>query len=413
MVSMQCFGSADILLPRVAEMEKWAVIACDQFTSQPEYWERVKRQVGDAPSALQLILPEAELSGNYAAKIPAIHSRMREDLARGLFREERASFVYVERCLADGEVRRGLVGALDLERYEYTSDAASPVRATEQTVVERIPPRRKIREGAPLELPHILLLCDDADRRVIEPLTAEKAALEPLYDFELMEGGGRIRGWLVRGEATARLEARIDAYEEATAARFAPAVPLLYAVGDGNHSLATAKACFEALKERLGAEAARAHPARWALVELENLHDPVQHFAPIHRIVKHCDPAALLRAAEAEIGAADGRELRWCSGDREGLLRLDTGDGALPVAALQGFLDRWLARNPGEIDYIHGDEDLRELARAEDAVGFLLSAIDKESFFPGIVAGGVLPRKTFSMGQAREKRYYLEARKIQ
>ena len=408
---MNCFGAANLLLPRAAQMERWAVIACDQFTSQPEYWEKVRRDVGGAPSALDLILPEVELSGDYTARIPAIHARMAAYLEQGFFREEADSFVYVERSLANGEVRRGLVGALDLEDYDYRSDAVSPVRATEQTVVERIPPRRKIREGAPLELPHILLLCDDASFDLIEPLTEEKETLEPLYDFELMEGGGRIRGWLVREEAAARLNARIGAYEGETAARFAPAAPLLYAVGDGNHSLATAKACYEALKERLGVEAARRHPARWALVELENLHDPVQHFAPIHRLVKHCDPAALLRDAESAIGG-EGCAIPWCSGEKEGQLRLNTAGGALPVAVLQSFLDDWLSRNAGEIDYIHGDEDLRQLSRAEDALGFLLPAIDKESFFPGIVAGGVLPRKTFSMGQAREKRYYLEARKI-
>ncbi len=408
---MNCFGAANLLLPRAAQMERWAVIACDQFTSQPEYWDKVRRDVDGAPSALELILPEVELSGDYEAKIPVIHGRMKAYLEQGFFREEADSFVYVERSLENGEIRRGLVGALDLEKYDYHRDAESPVRATEQTVVERIPPRRKIREGAPLELPHILLLCDDASCGLIEPLTEEKRSLEPLYDFELMEGGGRIRGWLVRDEAAARLKGSIQRYEAATAARFAPAAPLLYAVGDGNHSLATAKACYEALKESLGAETARRHPARWALVELENLHDPVQHFAPIHRLVKHCDPAALLRDAQRVIGGGDCA-VTWCSGEKAGQLRLNTAGGALPVAVLQGFLDDWLARNAGEIDYIHGDEDLRELARAEGAIGFLLPAIDKESFFPGIVAGGVLPRKTFSMGQAREKRYYLEARRI-
>ena len=203
---MNCFGAANLLLPRAAQMERWAVIACDQFTSQPEYWEKVRRDVGGAPSALDLILPEVELSGDYTARIPAIHARMAAYLEQGFFREAADSFVYVERSLANGEVRRGLVGALDLEDYDYRSDAVSPVRATEQTVVERIPPRRKIREGAPLELPHILLLCDDASFDLIEPLTEEKEALEPLYDFELMEGGGRIRGWLVREEAAARLK---------------------------------------------------------------------------------------------------------------------------------------------------------------------------------------------------------------
>ena len=410
---MPCFDCTNILLPQVEQMDRWAVIACDQFTSQPEYWEKVKEIIGEAPSALRLILPEAELTGNYEAKIPGIHAQMRNYLTHDLFREMEESFIYVERSLADGMVRRGLVGALDLEQYDYRNSSGSLVRATEQTVMDRIPPRKKIREGAPLELPHVLLLCDDPEKHVIEPLEAEKIEMEPLYDFELMAEGGHIRGWLVQGEAARRAKERISVYESRTAARYAGLTPLLYAVGDGNHSLATAKACYESLKEHLGERAARRHPARWALVELENLQDPVQRFAPIHRIIKHCDPASLLRAAEAEIGGAGGGEVRWCSREREGTLQLKSAGGALPVAQLQGFLDRWLAEHTGEIDYIHGDEDLRALAKEQNALGFLLPAIEKESLFPGIVSGGVLPRKTFSMGEAREKRYYLEARKIQ
>ena len=370
------------------------------------------RFVGSAPSALALILPEVELSGDYAREIPGIDKTMADYLATGIFREAPASFVYVERTLANGCIRRGLVGALDLERYDFRSDAVSAVRATEQTVVERIPPRKKIRQGAPLELPHVLLLCDDADGRIIEPLTDRKAQLESVYDFELMEGGGHIRGWLVSGEEAERVSRSIADYEAQTTARYAPTAPLLYASGDGNHSLATAKACYEEVKERLGAEAASRHPARWALVELENLHDPVQEFKPIHRIIKHCDPHALLAAARAQIGSEDGSPIRWHLGDQEGELRLNTAGGELPVAVLQSFLDRYLQEAAGEIDYIHGDADVRELAAVPGSIGFLLPAIEKESFFPGIVAGGVLPRKTFSMGEAREKRYYLEARKI-
>ena len=409
---MSSFLPANILLPQGVEMEKWAVIACDQFTSEPEYWQRVERFVGDAPSTLRLIYPEAALKDAPEAHIRAIRRAMDAYMAEKRFRCFPESFVYVERELADGSVRRGLVGRLDLEDYDYLPQSKAAVRATERTVLERIPPRVKIREGACLELPHVLLLCDDEEDRILAPLEREKTA--PLYDFELMEKGGRIRGWLVEGEAAQAASGRLERYEADAAARYAAFTeqPMLYAVGDGNHSLATAKACWKTLKQSLSPEEAARHPARWALVELENLHDSSQRFAPIHRIVTYTQPEALLTAAQKEIGSETGIALPWFSGKRSGVLTLDPARGQLAVGILQGFLDAWLAGHPGEIDYIHGDESLRHLAEAEDSIGFLLPNIEKNAFFRSIMLDGVLPRKTFSMGQAREKRYYLEARKI-
>jgi len=402
-----CFGAADILLPRTAEWEKWAVIACDQFSARPEYWRRVRAFVGGAPSSLHLILPEAELGGERARRVREIHAQMRRCLDEGLFTEYRDAFVYVERSLLDGTLRRGLVGAVDLERYDYGSDARTSVRATERTVAERLPPRIEIRRQAALELPHVLLLCDDEKDRILGPLSAEKAGLPLLYDFTLMEQGGRIAGYLVQGEAARRLRRSLEEYEAA-----AGAGAVLYGVGDGNHSLAAAKACWEELRQGLSARERERHPARRALVELENLRDPCQQIEPIHRVVLHTDASALLRAAQEEIGAAQGCPVPWVSGGESGALRLETGSGELPVSILQGFLDRYLAARPGEIDYIHGEEELRALAAAGDAVGFLLPAIGRDELFRGIAAGGVLPRKTFSMGHAREKRYYLEARRL-
>ena len=409
---MSSFLPADILLPRDVDMEKWAVIACDQFSSEPEYWQRVERFVGEAPSTLRLIFPEAELKEDPEAHIRAIRASMEAYLAGGRFVCRPDCFVYVERELADGSLRRGLVGRVDLEEYDYLPHSAATVRATERTVLERIPPRVKIREGAGLELPHVLLLCDDEEDSILAPLEREKG--EALYDFELMEQGGRIRGWLVSGtEARAACE-RLDAYEARMAARCAAFTdsPMLYAVGDGNNSLATARACWEQLKSTLSPEEAAVHPARWALVELENLHDRAQRFAPIHRIVSRTEPGALLEAARRELGAEAGIPLRWFSGERSGVLTLDPARGQLAVGILQGFLDEWLAEHPGELDYIHGDESLQRLARAEDSIGFLLPDVEKTAFFRSIMLDGVLPRKTFSMGQAREKRYYLEARRI-
>ena len=409
---MSSFLPADILLPRDVDMEKWAVIACDQFTSEPDYWQRVERFVGPAPSTLRLIFPEAELKKDPEAHIRAIRAAMAAYWEENRFIAYPDSFVYVERELADGSIRRGLVGMLDLEDYDYLPQSKAAVRATERTVLERIPPRVKIREGAELELPHVLLLCDDEEDRILAPLEGEKS--EPLYDFDLMEQGGHIRGWLVSGEAARAACERLDGYERGMAVRCADLTetPMLYAVGDGNHSLATAKACWEKLKPTLSAAEAAVHPARWALVELENLRDPCQQIDPIHRIVTHTDPAALLAKARAEIGAEEGYAVPWRSGGRSGTLCLNPALGALPVGILQNFLDRYLAEQPGEIDYIHDDAALEDLAAAEGAVGFLLPPIEKEQLFGGIDADGVLPRKTFSMGHAREKRYYLEARKI-
>lgn len=402
------FGAADVLLPRVKEMDKWAVVACDQYTSEPEYWARVRAFVGDAPSALRLILPEAELSGqDDAERIAAIHAAMREDLACGVFAAHEAAFVYVERTLVSGAVRRGVVGAVDLEQYDYHAGAQCAVRATEKTVEERIPPRMAIRQGAAVELPHVLLLCDDERRGVVEPLTQQKGGLPLLYDFELMEHGGHISGYLVQGAQARELEARIDAYE----ARCMAKNGLCYAVGDGNHSLAAAKACYEALKaEKPGAQETAL--ARFALVELENIRDEAQVFEPIHRIVTGVSPDALLEALRARCGAAQGHRVAWVSGERRGELTLDAAVSPLAVGVLQGFLDEYLPACGGQIDYIHGEDVLARLAQRGDAVGFLLPPMEKGQLFDGVVQDGSLPRKTFSMGHACEKRYYLEAHRL-
>lgn len=409
---MNMFLSADILLPEITAWEKWAVVACDQFTSQPEYWQRVSAYVGETPSALHLIYPEAELKQEPEAHIRAIRASMADYEARGLFRSFPESFIYVERRLLDGTLRRGLVGRVDLEQYDFSPQTDAPVRATEKTVVERIPPRVRIREGAPLELPHVLLLCDDEEDAILGPLSS--ASGETLYDFELMEGGGRIRGTLLSGAQAAAVVERLEQYEETVRARYADLTdrPMLYAVGDGNHSLATAKTCYERLKEKLGPEASARHPARWALTELGSLHDSSLRFAPIHRLVTETDIQKLLDAAETELGDAEGTAIPWFSGDESGVLRLPLAPGQLAVGVLQGFLDRYLAEHPGEIDYIHGDETLRELAGRPGSLGFLLPEIRKDAFFRGIMTDGVLPRKTFSMGQAQDKRYYIEARRI-
>lgn len=410
---MRVMRAADVMVPRVEDMEKWAVVACDQFTSEPEYWQRAEAIVGDAPSALRLILPEAELGGDVGARVTAIHAAMRRYMDGVRFDVYPAAYVYVERTMQSGAIRRGVVGMVDLDAYDYMPESGAAIRATEKTVVERIPPRMRIRQGAPLELPHVILLCDDPGRTLIEPLTARKDGLRKLYDFETMLGGGHIAGWLVDGEAAASLTAALDAYERDVPARFAHlgGAPMVYAAGDGNHSLATAKACYEALKAAHPGQDLRDHPARYALVELENIHDEALAFEPIHRIVTGVDADDLLRAL-AGVCAPGGHIVTWVSGGRRGTLSLDAARSPLAVGVLQSALDAYLTEKGGAIDYIHGEEALLRLAQRADAIGFLLPPMGKDQLFPGVIKGGMLPRKTFSMGHAQEKRYYLEARAI-
>ena len=411
---MQAFLPADILMPRVDSMEKWAVIACDQFSSQPAYWERVRETAGDAPSTINLILPEAELgTPQEAAHTALINETMAKYRKEGVFQTYARSFVYVERTLESGAIRKGLVGMVDLDAYDYSTGSTSAIRATEKTVVERIPPRMRVRKDAPIELPHILMLCDDHDKVLIEPIAAGKETLPKLYDFDLMEGGGHITGWLVQGKAVDDFEARLADYTAHVGEKYTglPGVPMVFAVGDGNHSLATAKACYEELKKAHPGEDLSSHPARFALVELENIHDEAQVFEPIHRVITHTDPSAMLKALE-DWCAPGGFPVEWYIGQDHGTVYLDKARSQLAVGVLQAFLDQYLADHPGEIDYIHGDADLKELAAQDGAIGFLLPAMEKSQLFRGVIADGILPRKTFSMGHAREKRYYLEGRAI-
>jgi uncharacterized protein (DUF1015 family) len=412
---MNAFLPADILMPKTDAMEKWAVIACDQFTSDKEYWERVRKNAEGAVSTINLILPEAELGTALEAEHTAlINKTMTEYMERGVFTTYRNSLVYVERTLENGAVRKGLVGMVDLDAYDYSTGATSPIRATERTVAERIPPRQRVRRDAPIELPHILMLCDDHRKVLIEPLGARKAALKKLYDFDLMEGGGHIAGWLVEGAEVEEFNRVLTDYTATVGEKYEGlrGVPMVFAVGDGNHSLATAKSCYEELKKSNPGKDLRDHPARYALVELENIHDEAQVFEPIHRVVFRTDVKKLLRTLEQTACAPGGFEVKWYAGTEQGVLYLDRAKSELAVGALQSFLDAYLKENAGEIDYIHDDDALVSLAAQDDTVGFLLPAMEKSQLFRGVIADGILPRKTFSMGHSREKRYYLEGRKI-
>ncbi len=412
---MNSFSAADLLLPQVNALEKWAVIACDQFSSDPAYWAQVREITRDVPSAFHLILPEAELgTAQEEAHTKQIQKTMEKYLIEDIFKLYPHSYVYVERTLENGTIRKGLVGMVDLEDYDYSPGSVSPIRATERTVVERIPPRQRVRRDAPLELPHVLMLCDDQEKLLIEPICAKKAQLPKLYAFDLMLGGGHIEGRLVSGTDADAFDRVLADYTAKVAEKYEDlsGVPMVFAVGDGNHSLATAKSCYEELKAKYPDQDLSRHPARYALVELENIHDEAQVFEPIHRVVCKTDPEKLLAALEQNACAGGGFPVKWYIGERCGTIYLDRGKSELAVGVLQSFLDAYLQKNEGIIDYIHDDDALVKLARQENAIGFLLPAMEKSQLFRGVIADGILPRKTFSMGHSREKRYYLEGRLI-
>ena len=415
------FSPADILLPKDADMHKWAVVACDQFTSQPEYWEQVDKIVGDAPSTLRLILPESKLNDpDVAEQIVKINENMEKYLNEGVFKCYPDALIYIERTQSDGKVRHGLVGKVDVEDYDFTPGNGALIRATEGTILSRIPPRVRVRENAPIELPHIMLLIDDPKKTVIEPLTGSDD-MELVYDFELMQGGGHLKGWkLSEKQKTAVADAlRALCTPEAMEEKYGlkDAAPLLFCVGDGNHSLATAQRCYKNLKEVTPESEWDKLPARYALIEVMNNHDDALVFEPIHRVIFGVDPEKLLAAfkacyPDAYEGRGEGHCIEYTYEGHKGCITVPNPKMQLAVGTLQSFLDEYLKENGGEIDYIHGEDVTDELGSKPGNIGFKLPAMGKEQLFKTIIADGVLPRKTFSMGHAQDKRYYVEARKI-
>lgn len=416
------FYPADILLPKDADMTKWAVVACDQFTSQPEYWQAVEETVGNAPSTLRLILPEARLNGpDVEQDIAAINAAMEGYLGDGVFQTLEETLLYIERTQSDGRVRHGLIGMVDLDQYDFTPGSGALIRATEGTVLSRIPPRVRVRRDAPIELPHVMLLIDDPDRTVIEPLTAGSGTMEPLYDFDLQQGGGHLRGWKLTAEQIGAVEAALTGLcsQEAMESKYGMrgAAPLLFAVGDGNHSLATAKRCYEDLKQVTPESQWASLPARYALVEVVNNHDDALTFEPIHRVLFSVDREEFLAAFRAAYpnayeGRGEGHVIEVVWEGHDGFITVPDSKVQLAVGTLQAVIDDYLKTHGGEVDYIHGDDVTRELGSRPGNLGFLLPAMGKEQLFKTVMADGVLPRKTFSMGHAQDKRYYVEARKI-
>ena len=402
---MKCgFGATDILLPKNTAHEKWAVIACDQFTSDGAYWERVEDFIGDAPSTRSLVIPEIYLEDDTQGRIHSVFQTMDTYIANDLFAEYKNAFIYVERTLLNGMVRPGIVGAIDLEQYHYDPTKNPSVGATEQTIMSRIPPRIAVRSNAPLEFSHVILFCSDFENRIVKPLSDLKETFPKVYDFDLMEDGGHICGWLVTGDSAAELQRQLCDYQENSAGT-------AFLVADGNHSLVTAKCWYEELKSKNPELDLIEHPARYALVELENIFDPSVDFEPIHRVLFDIDTEKFINDLQA-LSVPGGCAVAWTAGDQSGEVYLDVSRGELPVAVLQNFLDRWLENNAGRIDYVHDKDAVESITTQNDTLGLFLPVFDKSKLFAFGAAGKILPRKAFSLGHAREKRYYLEGRKI-
>lgn len=388
---------ADILLP-AKNPEKWAVIACDQYTSEPEYWENVKKTVGNAPSAFNIIFPEVFLGKNNADRISKINATMKSYLENGVFKEYKNTFVYTERTLKNGKTRRGIIGLINLDNYSYEKGSKALIRATEATVKERIPARVEIRRGAHLEMPHVMLLCDDPENLLIGGLASNTGDFECLYDFDLMCGGGHIRGFAPDKAAAEALRRHTEELLRKNGG------DLLFVVGDGNHSLAAAKEC-----AALGG-------SHYALVEVVNIHDSSLEFEPIYRVLFGVEPQKVIEDFIEKCGGeyigADAQRFTCVYGNTEREISVRPAS-KLAVGTLQAYLDDYLkAHKDVKIDYIHGEDSLKKLAGERNALGFLFDGMKKEELFDAVRQDGSLPRKTFSMGEADDKRFYLECRKI-
>ena len=414
------FKRGNILLPKNTDMTKWSVVACDQYTSEPEYWNDVEKIVGDAPSTLKLTLPEIYLEDeNVSERIAKINSNMKALLDEDFFNEYKDSMIYLERTQSDGKIREGLIGVVDLEAYSYEKGAETPIRATEKTVIERIPPRVKIRENAPLELPHIMILIDDDKKQIIENLKNKVSEDDIVYDFDLMKNGGHVKGYLLNEETMDEVDKGLKelADKEVFAKKYDVnnKEVLLFAMGDGNHSLATAKACYEKLKETMSEEEYLNNPARYALVERVNLHSPALEFEAINRVIFNTEPEKLLNSLKEyyQINKdGNGQEIEVITNDVDEKWYIENPKSNIAVGSIQIFLDEYLKNNEGKIDYIHGEETTKNLAKQSGNVGFIFEAMPKNGLFKTVILDGSLPRKTFSMGHSYDKRYYLESRKI-
>ncbi len=399
----------DILLPKGVVLFNWATVACDQFTSEPDYWHKLKQTVGDEPSTLNIVFPEVYLSDDNLERIEKINATMRRYLAEGIFEEHKNTMFLVERDTAEQTGRAGIMLAVDLEAYDFTPFSDAYIKATEKTILERIPPRVEIRRNAPLELPHIMLLIDDGEKTVIEPEFAARHGYKTVYDTKLNMGGGSIKGYEIPNPegVVERLMNLLS--EDVQTAKYGRKTNFLFAVGDGNHSLATAKAHWERLRAELTEEERKNHPARFCLVEVENIHSDSLAFEPIHRLLKGAD-ADFVEAFKRNV-KGDGEVLLYVNGE---FVKCEApSDGAQAISQIQQFIDSYVADKPSiELDFVHGLEHLEETVNEFGGVGVVMPKFPKSELFGFVLEKGILPRKAFSMGEAEEKRYYMEAKKI-
>lgn len=392
------FSTADILLPK-KNFENWAVIACDQYTSEPEYWDNVRKSAGDKPSALDIVLPEVYLSGDNSNRIEKINANMQKFIENGVFELYQDALIYVERIQSDGKLRHGLVGKIDLENYDYRSGSKAEIRATEQTVVSRIPPRVEIRKNASVEMPHVMLLFDDVKDVIFTYLSENTDKFKKIYDFKLMCNAGSIKGYLLDDTAKQTVLLALDDLKQKNNG-------FLFCVGDGNHSLATAKECYRQNPNEL---------SRYALTEIVNIHDTALQFEPIYRVVFGVEPETLIDDFVKTVGEYNGTDAqKFVCVYGEKIREISVKPTSkLAVGTLQTFLDDYVKTHNGiEIDYIHGENSLKKLSARENTVGFLFDGMQKSELFDAVNSDGSLPRKTFSMGHADDKRFYIEARKI-
>ena len=414
------FKRANILLPKNIDMTKWSVVACDQYTSEMDYWNEVEKIVGASPSTLRITLPEIFLEdSDVNERINKINDTMKEYLDEDLFYELKDSMIYLERTQADGRVREGLMGMVDLEDYSYEKGSQTLIRATEKTVIERIPPRLKVRENALLELPHIMILIDDEKKKIIEDLKNEVTDSDVVYDFDLMENGGHIKGYKLNNDSMTKVEEGLEALCDKEYFEKKYNVKdkgiLLFAMGDGNHSLATTKANYENVKKTMTPDEYLNHPSRYALVELVNLHSEALEFEPIHRVIFDTDVNKLIEELYKYYDIneeGNGQYFELVTKDIDKKLYISNPKSNIAVGSIQMFLDEYLKDNKGKLDYIHGDETTKNMGMEENNVAILFEAMPKEELFRTVILDGALPRKTFSMGHSYDKRYYLEARKI-
>ncbi len=385
------FYPCDFLLPK-SDFEKWAVVACDQYTSEPEYWKSVEEFVGEEPSALNIILPEVYLQADNSERISKINKTMKDYIEKDIFNKINDTFIYVEREVTGGKIRKGIVGLIKLCDYSYDKNAKTLVRATEATVIERIPPRVEIRKDALLELPHIMLLIDDENNSVIEPLSLKTESFNKVYDFDLMQNSGHIKGFAVDNKTVLQVQNSLEKLVDKIDDKF------LFAVGDGNHSLATAKEC----------------NSEYAMVEIVNIHDSSLEFEPIYRVLFGVEPEKLLNQFIGDLGGeylgTDAQRFTCVFGDKVKEISVKP-TGKLAVATLQAWLDKYLVENSdAKIDYIHGEDVVYSLSKQPNTLGFIFEGMQKSELFDAIKQDGSLPRKTFSMGNACDKRFYIEAR---